>query len=139
MAQVSLMRITQMTEPATTAAGGLALYKLGAFGLAAALAAVVVMSLTIPKTVREFICALICTLFCSIGGGAWVIKAYDLIGWADDLFGLFSLLSLVFACGLPGWVLIRGFFAYAEYRKGGKNFIKMIAELTAALKAVVLR
>ena len=133
------MRIQDMTEPASTAAGGLALYKLGAFGLAAALAAVVVMSLTIPKTVREFVCALICTLACSIGGGALIIKTYDLVSWANDLFGLCSLLVLVFACGLPGWVLIRGFFAYAEYRKGGKNFIKMIAELTAALKAAVLR
>ncbi|WP_258191580.1 hypothetical protein [Pseudomonas aeruginosa] len=37
----------------------------------------------------------------------------------NDEFGLFALLGLVFVCGLPGWVLTRGFFAYAEYRKSG--------------------
>ncbi|PRW27152.1 hypothetical protein CSB96_0009 [Pseudomonas aeruginosa] len=39
--------------------------------------------------------------------------------WVNDEFGLFALLGLVFVCGLPGWVLTRGFFAYAEYRKSG--------------------
>lgn len=126
-------------EPASAAAVGISLYKLGAFGCMAALAAVVVMALTIPKTAKEFVVSLICTLVGSIGGGAALIKAFGLMAWADDVFGLCALLGMVFACGLPGWVMVRGFFAYAEYRKGGKNFIKMIAELTAALKAAVLR
>ncbi|MDT4863613.1 hypothetical protein FQZ97_983260 [compost metagenome] len=128
-----------MTEPATTAAGGIALYKLGAFGFAAAFAAVVVMSLTLPKTVREFVVALICTLMASIGGGAAVIKSFDLITWADDLYGLCALLGLVFACGLPGWVLIRGFFAYAEYRKSGQSFIKMLQDLMGVVRAAVFK
>ncbi len=133
------MRLNDMTEPATTAAGGIALYKLGAFGCMAALAAVVVMALTIPKTVKEFVVSLICTLVGSIGGGAALIKAFGLMAWADDVFGLCALLGMVFVCGLPGWVMVRGFFAYAEYRKGGKNFIQMVGDLITVAKAALLK
>ena len=55
------------------------------------------------------------------------------------LFGLCALLGMVFACGLPGWVMVRGFFAYAEYRKGGKNFIQMVGDLIPVAKAALLK
>ncbi|MWV17549.1 hypothetical protein F3I16_16020 [Pseudomonas sp. L-22-4S-12] len=107
-----------MTEPASTAAGGIALYKLGLLGLfGALLTAIVVMAMTIPKTVREFTVALISTLMFSLGGGAAVIRWFELMAWANDLFGLIALLGLVFVCGLPGWVLVRAWFVFAEKRR----------------------
>ncbi|PCA77808.1 hypothetical protein CJU05_24315 [Pseudomonas aeruginosa] len=127
----------KMTEPASTAAGGLVLYKLGAFGVVPVLAAIVVMCMTAPKTIKEFACALIVTLMFSIGGGGWIIKAKGLEEWVNDEFGLFALLGLVFVCGLPGWVMTRGFFAYAEYRKSGRSFMKMVSDITSVIKAVV--
>ena len=122
-----------MTEPATTAVGGLALYKLGAFGLMAVLAAVVVMAMTLPKTAREFVVAMVSTLMFSLGGGAAVIRWFELMAWANDLFGLIALLGLAFVCGLPGWVFVRSWFAYAELRKD-KSLIDLIRELRAAAK-----
>lgn len=112
------MRFPTMTEPASTAAGGIALYKLGLLGLfGALLTAIVVMAMTVPKTAREFAVALISTLMFSLGGGAFVVRWFELMAWANDLFGLIALLGLAFVCGLPGWVLVRGWFVFAEKRR----------------------
>ncbi|UCP00089.1 hypothetical protein LF844_09830 [Metapseudomonas lalkuanensis] len=122
-----------MTEPASTAVGGIALYKLGLIGLLGALiAAIVVMAMTIPKTVHEFSVALISTLMFSIGGGAFVIRWFELMAWANDLFGLIALLGLVFVCGLPGWVLVRAWFVYAEKRRSASlpDMVKEIKDAT---------
>lgn len=107
-----------MTEPASTAAGGIALYKLGLLGLFGALiTAIVVMAMTVPRTAREFAVALISTLMFSLGGGAFVVRWFELMAWANDLFGLIALLGLAFVCGLPGWVLVRAWFVFAEKRR----------------------
>jgi hypothetical protein len=112
------MRFTTMTEPASTAAGGIALYKLGLLGLFGALiTAIVVMAMTVPRTAREFAVALISTLMFSLGGGAFVVRWFELMAWANDLFGLIALLGLAFVCGLPGWVLVRAWFVFAEKRR----------------------
>jgi vacuolar-type H+-ATPase subunit I/STV1 len=72
-----------MSEPGPlTAAGGIALYKLGAFGFIAVLAAVVVMAMTLPKTVREFCVAMISTTVSSICGGAFVVRWLGIAGSA---------------------------------------------------------
>lgn len=112
------MRFPTMTEPASTAAGGIALYKLGLLGLFGALiTAIVVMAMTVPRTAREFAVALISTLMFSLGGGAFVVRWFELMAWANDLFGLIALLGLAFVCGLPGWVLVRAWFVFAEKRR----------------------
>lgn len=112
------MRIREMTEPASTAAGGLALYKLGVLGaLAAVLVTIVVMAMTLPKTVREFVVAMISTVVSSLAGGAFVIRWFDLLHWAHDDLGLVALAGVIFVCGLPAWVMVRAWFAYAELRK----------------------
>ena len=112
------MRTSTMTEPASTAAGGIALYKLGLLGLfGGLLVAIVVMAMTVPKTVREFVVALISTLMFSLCGGAGVVRWFELMTWANDLFGLIALLGLAFVCGLPGWVLVRAWFVFAEKRR----------------------
>lgn len=110
--------ILTMSEPGPlTAAGGVALYKLGAFGFVAALAAIVVMAMTLPKTPREFVVALISTVVSSIGGGAFVIRWLEIGHWAQDDVGLIGLMGVVFVCGLPAWVLVRALFAWSEGKK----------------------
>lgn len=110
--------ILTMSEPGPlTAAGGVALYKLGAFGFVAVLAAVVVMAMTLPKTPREFVVALISTVVSSIGGGAFVIRWLEIGHWAQDDVGLIGLMGVVFVCGLPAWVLVRALFAWSESKK----------------------
>ncbi|WXL27747.1 hypothetical protein WG219_09970 [Ectopseudomonas mendocina] len=127
------MRSNTMPEPTSAAAGGIALYKLGVLGLLVALAAaIVVMAMTVPKTVREFTVALISTLMFSLGGGAGVIRWYELQHWANDQFGLIALLGLVFVCGLPGWVVVRAWFVYAEKRRTA-SLVEILRELKRAI------
>lgn len=111
-----------MSEPGPlTAAGGIALYKLGAFGFvsgfAMVLVAAVVMAMTLPRTVREFSVALISTLAFSAGGGAFVVRWLEIGHWAQDDVGMIALSGVVFICGLPGWLLVRSLFAWSEAKK----------------------
>ncbi|MDH0100104.1 hypothetical protein N7320_02090 [Stutzerimonas stutzeri] len=107
-----------MSEPGPlTAAGGIALYKLGAFGFIAILAAVVVMAMTLPKTVREFVVAMISTTVSSLCGGAFVVRWLEIGHWANDDVGMVAIGGLIFVCGLPAWVLVRAWFAWSEAKK----------------------
>ena len=125
--------INSMSEPGPlTALGGIALYKLGAFGFVAVLAAIVVMAMTLPKTVREFGVSLICTVMGSICGGAYVVSAMGIGSWVNDDIGLMALLGIAFACGLPAWLVVRAVFVYAELRKS-MSIVEMITEFKAAI------
>lgn len=113
-----------MAEPTTAAAAGvgagsLAAYKLAvAFGLPAGLAAIVVMLWVQPKSPREWAMALICTVVSSLGGGAWAIEHFQLHHLATGgMVGLMAMGGLIFACGLPGWVIVRAWFAWAKKRE----------------------
>lgn len=107
-----------MSEPGPlTAAGGIALYKLGAFGFVAVLAAVVVMAMTLPKTVREFMVAMISTTVSSLCGGAFLVRWLEIGHWANDDVGMVALGGLVFVAGLPAWVVVRAWFAWSEAKK----------------------
>lgn len=107
-----------MSEPGPlTAAGGIALYKLGAFGFVAILAAVVVMAMTLPKTVREFVVAMISTTVASLCGGAFVVRWLEIGHWANDDVGMVAIGGLIFVCGLPAWVVVRAWFAWSEAKK----------------------
>ncbi len=118
-----------MPDPATSsAAGGFAAYKLAiAFGLPAGLAAIVVMLWMRPKSVREWAVALISTVVSSVCGGAALVQHLGLNHWADNTIGLMGLGGLIFAAGLPGWVIVRAGFAWAEKRKG-KDLYELIGE-----------
>lgn len=80
---------------------------------AVTLSAVIVMLVKQPRTAREWALALISTVVCSLGLGAWVVLYFGLhhaLGSANHteaLFGLFQVGGVMFACGLPGWVLVR--------------------------------
>jgi hypothetical protein len=110
-----------MSEPTSSgaAAGGYLLYKLAiAFGLPAGLVAVVVMLWIQPKSKREWAMALICTIVSSVGGGAMAVEYLQLQHLAlGGPVGLMALGGLIFACGLPGWVIVRAGFAWADKRK----------------------
>lgn len=113
-----LTGISTMSEPGPlTAAGGIALYKLGAFGFVAVLAAVVVMAMTLPRTVREFFVAMVSTTVSSIGGGAFFVRWLDLGHWVNDDLGMIAIGGVIFVCGLPAWVLVRALFAWSESKK----------------------
>lgn len=128
------MRVRDMTEPASTAFGGFALYKLGVLGACSAiLVNIVVMAMTLPKTAREFVVAMICTVVSSIGGGAFVIRWFDLQHYAHDDIGVIALTAVIFICGLPAWVVVRGWFAYTEARKG-RSLLELIREVREAVK-----
>ena len=114
-----------MAEPSSSGAAGFAAYKLAvAFGLPAGLAAVMVMLWIQPRTKREWAMALICTVIGSICGGAAVVQHFGLQAWADSYMGLTAMAGIIFACGLPGWVVVRAAFAWLEKRRG-----KDLAEL----------
>jgi len=133
MAKVSTMRARDMTEPASTAFGGIALYKLGVLGaFSAVLVTIVVMAMTLPKTPREFVVALICTVVSSLTGGAFVIRWFELQHWANDDIGLIALAGAFFVCGLPAWVMVRGWFVYAELSKH-MSLPDMLRELKAVI------
>lgn len=124
---------TIMTEPASTAFGGIALYKLGILGaLSAVLVTIVVMAMTLPKSAREFVVAMISTMVSSLGGGAFVIRWFELGHWINDDIGLVALGAVIFVCGLPAWVLVRALFVYAELRKS-MSLIDMITEIKGAV------
>lgn len=130
------MRLQSMSEPGPlTAAGGIALYKLGAFGFVAVLAAVVVMAMTLPKTVREFVVAMISTSVSSICGGAFVVRWFGIGSWANDDVGVIALGGIIFVCGLPAWVLVRAWFKWAEKRRD-KDLAEMASDLAELRKAV---
>lgn len=107
-----------MVEPTSTSAGGVALYKLGVFGFVAMLASVLVMSMTVPRSSRELVAALISTLTFSLLGGAVAIKQLGLESMVHgDMIDMMSLCALIFACGSPGWVLMRAVFNWTESRR----------------------
>lgn len=109
-----------MPEPtSSSAAGGFAAYKLAvAFGIPAGLAAIVVMLWIQPKSPREWTMALICTVMSSVCGGALAIEYLKLQHLAaGGLSGLMAMAGVIFACGLPGWVIVRALFAWLDKRK----------------------
>lgn len=125
-----------MSEPGPlTAAGGIALYKLGAFGFVAVLAAIVVMAMTLPKTVREFTVAMISTSVSSICGGAFVVRWLGISYWVNDDAGMIAIGGIIFVCGLPAWVLVRAWFKWAEKRRDN-DLTEIVGDLAELRKAV---
>lgn len=124
-----------MSEPASsTAASGYLIYKAAvAFGVPAGLAAIVVMLWVQPKSKREWAMALICTVVSSVGGGAMAVEYLQLQHLAvGGVVGLMALGGLIFACGLPGWVIVRAGFAWADKRRD-----KDLGELYADAKDIL--
>ncbi|MNT32831.1 hypothetical protein [Cupriavidus necator] len=115
-----------MSEPisgsAAAGAAGAAAFK--AFGGPAAvaagasgLAALVVMMMMTPRSPKEWAVGLISTVVSSVAGGAFVVQKFELQAWTHEYIGLVALFGVVFACGLPGWAIVRWLFNFIEKRK----------------------
>lgn len=130
-----------MSEPisgsAAAGAAGAAAFKAigGAAGMAAGatgLAAIVVMIMMRPRSTAEWAVALISTVVSSVGGGAAVVQYFGLHGWAADYIGLVALFGLVFACGLPGWAVVRWLFNFIERRRD-RDVLEVVDEVRKEL------
>lgn len=129
-----------MSEPISGTAGGVFAWKAigglaGVGGLGAGLATYVAMSMTKPKTEQEWHVAMVSTLVGSFCGGPALVKYLGIEKWVNDPFGLMSLLGICFMCGLPAWLLVRSFFAYAEKKKNA-DITEILHDGVQAVKEV---
>ena len=112
-----------MPEPTSSGvASAAAAYKAigGAAGAAAGgatLAAIVVMLMTPPRSIREWTVGLISTVVSSICGGAVTVEYCHLHHWAFSTIGLYAMGGVIFACGLPGWAMVRWLFNFIDERR----------------------
>ena len=111
-----------MTDPASSGAAGAAAFKAvgGTAAVAAGgagLAAVVVMLMTPPRSPREWAVGLISTVVSSIGGGAAAIEHFGVQHWVNSPIGLCAMGGLIFACGLPGWAVVRWVFNFIDQNR----------------------
>ena len=102
--------------------------KIAGLSAGAILAAVVVMAVTPARNTREFVVGMISTLVASLSGGAAAAKYLGITQLVNDPWGLATLGGLFFVCGLPGWLLVRAFFLWAD-RSKGKDLLQLIASL----------
>lgn len=76
------------------------------------------MLMTPPRHAREWAVGLISTVVCSIAGGSWVLHWLGMADLAQaGPSGLATLFGLCFACGLPGWALVRALFTWLDKRR----------------------
>jgi hypothetical protein len=110
----------------------------GALIAAFVLVTILVMVAKQPRTTKEWATALISTLFSSFGFGAYAVLYLGLhtkFHSADTLEVYLSILSMsgmVFACGLPGWVIVRVLFNTMESLQD-----KTVPEVVKAAKEVL--
>lgn len=131
------MEYPQMSEPASSAAGGFIAWKAvgGAAGFAAGgagLATIIVMLMTPPRSPREWAVGLISTVLGSICGGAAVVQYFALHNWLNSYVGLMATMGLAFACGLPSWAIVRWTFTWI-IRRQGQDLGEVIADGKKAL------
>lgn len=105
-----------MTDPSSAIATGIAT-KIAGLTIPAMLAAVVVMAMTPPNSFKEFVVGLISTLIASLSGGAALVSYLGLTALVDDPWGLATVGGMFFVCGLPGWLIVRGFFLWVNRRR----------------------
>lgn len=82
------------------------------------LVATVVLMMRMPRSPQEWIVGLICTVVSSLMGGSFIIVKWSLHQWVTDIYGLIALGGFFFACGLPGWAIVRWVFNFIEQREG---------------------
>lgn len=126
-----------MSEPISGTAAGVFGWKLlgglaGIGAIGAGLASIVVMCLMTPRDPKEWAVGIISTVMASVGGGSAVIQHYGLQDWAQSPFGLIAMMGMVFACGLPGWAIVRWTFNYLN-----KNQDKGIDEVVQQAKGIL--
>jgi hypothetical protein len=118
-----------MSEPFSATAGAIGAKLASATWMGAILGSIVVMSMTYPKTYKERVVAIAVTVFLSIYGGAAAIDYFNLHAWTEQAKGL-----AYFLTGLPGWVTVRGFFAWTE-RDPNRSLLDMVKDIRKAWKS----
>ncbi|WP_144734757.1 hypothetical protein [Acinetobacter oleivorans] len=125
-----------MAEPISTA-GASAFFKIYGMAivviLSTALIALVVMMIRMPKNPQEWAVGLICTVVSSITGGSFFIMKFGLHDWVNNVWGVLALGGFFFACGLPGWFIVRITANFINQREG-KNIVEVVKELKKEVK-----
>ena len=123
-----------MTEPVSTLSAGGLLAIMKAFGMTIVviifvlLVSAVVFMTRMPRTPQEWAVGLICTVVSSLGGGSFVISKFHLHQWGADAYGMMAIGGIFFACGLPGWALVRWTTTFILKREG-KDILEVANEL----------
>lgn len=101
--------------------------------LAIIMVATVVLMMRMPRSPQEWVTGLICTVVSSLAGGALIIIKFGLHQWVTDIWGMIALGGFFFACGLPGWALVRWVFNFIDQREG-RTLIEIIREIRGEYK-----
>lgn len=101
--------------------------------LAIIMVATVVLMMRMPRSPQEWVTSLICTVVSSLAGGAFIIIKFGLHQWVTDIWGMIALGGFFFACGLPGWALVRWVFNFIDQREG-RTLIEIIREIRGEYK-----
>lgn len=97
------------------------------------LSMLVVLCARRPQTQQEWVIGIISTLVCSLCGGAAFILQFNLQEWAQHgITGLMALGGIIFACGLPGWAIVRLIFNTIKSTDG-----KTLPEVVKEVKDVI--
>lgn len=125
-----------MSEPVSAVGAG-ALFKAYGAGLIIGLCIVLVYTVVVmtrmPRTRAEWAVGLIATVVSSLAGGSFLIVKFQLHAWTDDWYGMMALGGFFFACGLPGWAIIRWTFNFINQREGA-NIIDVMREVKDEIK-----
>ncbi|CAE32210.1 phage-related putative membrane protein [Bordetella bronchiseptica RB50] len=141
---------SKIMEPSSTGIGGWAAVKLAlAFGVPAALAAIIGMVIMPPRTAREFVARTVCTVFSSFIFGpmlaiaviSWRPSLIDAAHWVakrsgtgeEGLLAMFYVLGpCMLLAGLPAWWVLGAYMRWmASMRE--KGFLVWVAEARAKL------
>lgn len=120
-----------MSEPVSTYGAGALLKAYGAgliIGFFIVLGYLVVIMTRMPRTRPEWAVGLIATVVSSLAGGSFLVIKYQLHSWGNDYYGMVALGGFYFACGLPGWALIRWIFNFINQREGA-TIIDVVREV----------
>jgi len=131
--------IDQMTQLATASGAAAAKATAGqmlfAVGGCAALGTALVMAMTFPKNPRDFLAAILSSICSSFVGG--VLFSFHYKTWeplivaqteVEMTIALLALAVPFFVAALPGWIIVRSFFIYAEARKT-MSLLDMVIEI----------
>lgn len=120
-----------MSEPVSAYGVG-ALFKAFGQGIIIAIALILVYLVVImtrmPRTRQEWVVGLITTVVSSLAGGSFLIVKYQLHAWGADVYGMMALGGFYFACGLPGWAIVRWVFNFINQREGA-TIIDVVREV----------
>lgn len=101
----------------------------------------IVMAMTRPQSHREAVVAFLSTFMFAVGGGSIVIIKFGMLSWfvpgmsQIELIMVCSAIGGIFcACGMPGFIIIRAAFMWAE-----RNKDKWFSDLISALKQKYLK